>query len=91
MNLGPLHWELRVLATRPPVKSVHGIFQARMLERVAISSSRGSNLSLLCLLLWQADFFTTAPPRKPLEAPVAEFGKHKLRDILLIYVFLIEG
>ena len=27
----------------PPGSSVHGIFQARMLERVAISSSRGSS------------------------------------------------
>ena len=31
----------------PPGSSVHGIFQARMLEWVAIPSSRGSNLGLL--------------------------------------------
>ena len=36
--------------------SVHGIFQARILECVAISSSRGSSQpSLLHLLHWQAD------------------------------------
>ena len=40
--------------------SVHGILQARILEWVAISSSRifptqGSNPCLLCLLPWQAD------------------------------------
>ena len=41
-----------------PGSLVHGIFQARMLERVAISSSRGIfttqglNPSLLCLLHW---------------------------------------
>ena len=40
----------------PPGSSVHGIFQARMLQRVAISFPRGifpiqgSNLHLLCLL-----------------------------------------
>ena len=41
--------------------SIHGTFHARILEWVAISSSRGIfpiqgwNLSLLCLLHWQAD------------------------------------
>ena len=39
----------------PPVSSVHGISQARILKWVAISSSRGLNLSLLCLLHWQVD------------------------------------
>ena len=45
----------------PPGFSVHGNFQARLLDRVAISSSRGSSQprdgtpSLLCLLYWQAD------------------------------------
>ena len=54
-----------------PGFSVHGIFQARILERVAIFlfqgifSTQGLNLRLLCLLNWQADFFTPAPPGKP--------------------------
>ena len=44
-----------------PSSSDHGIFQARILERVAISSSRGSSqsrdrLSLLCVLHWQVDY-----------------------------------
>ena len=45
----------------PPGSSVHGIFQARTLEPVAISDSRGStqsrglNSCLLQLLHWQAD------------------------------------
>ena len=45
----------------PPSSSVHEIFQARILEWVAISSSReifptqGSNLHLLHLLHWPAD------------------------------------
>ena len=46
----------------PPGSSVHGIFQARILEWVAISSSRGSScprdqthLSCLCPLPWKVD------------------------------------
>ena len=46
----------------PPGSSVHGILQARILEWIAISSSRGSvfltrrsNPPLLCLLHWQAE------------------------------------
>ena len=52
----------------PPGSSVHGIFQARMLEQVAISYSRGfswpkdRNWSLLD---WQADSLPLAPPGKP--------------------------
>ena len=41
-----------------PGSFVCGIFQARILKQVAISSSRGSswlNLCLLCLLHWQVD------------------------------------
>ena len=44
-------------------KSVHGIFQARILERVVIPWGifliQGSNLSLFHLLQWQGGFFTT--------------------------------
>ena len=42
----------------PPGSSVHGMFQARVMEWVAISCSRptqGLNLYLLCPLHWQAD------------------------------------
>ena len=52
----------------PPVFSIHGISQARILEWVAISflqgifPTQGSNLSLLCLLNWQVDSW---PPGKP--------------------------
>ena len=53
----------------PPGSSVHGILQARVLEWVAIPSSRGltyrSNLRLLCLLLWQVGPLPTVPPGKP--------------------------
>ena len=48
----------------PPGSTVHGIFQARILERVAISYSRGSfpHGSNPCLLHWQADSLPLAPP-----------------------------
>ena len=52
----------------PPGSSVHRIFQARILEWVAISYSRGifptqgSNLRLLHLLHWQADSFPLCHP-----------------------------
>ena len=51
----------------PPGSSVQGIFQARILGWVAISSSRGSSLTqgqnscLLCLLQWEEGFFFFLP------------------------------
>ena len=52
----------------PPGSSVHGIFQARILEQVAISYSRGSSQSrdqtrVSCI---GRGFLTTVPPGKPL-------------------------
>ena len=41
------------LDCNPPGSSVHGIFQARILERVATSYSRGASLHILHLLYWQ--------------------------------------
>ena len=51
----------------PPGSSVHGIFQARILEWVAISSSRGTSQSgnqtrISCMA---GGFFTTDPPGNP--------------------------
>ena len=52
----------------PPGSSVYGILQARILEWVAMPSSRGiflmqgSNPLLLCLLHWQVGSLTLAPP-----------------------------
>ena len=54
-----------------PVFSVHGILQARILEWVAMPSSRGvfltqrSNPHLLRLLYWQAGSLPLVPPGKP--------------------------
>ena len=48
---------------RPPGSSVHGIFQARILEYIAIYFSRGSSQgSKPCFLHWKAD---SLPPGKP--------------------------
>ena len=54
-----------------PCPSVHGIFQARTLECVDISFSRGSSRprdqthDLLCLLHWQVGSLPAEPPGKP--------------------------
>ena len=55
----------------PPGSSVHGIFQARILEWVATSFSRGSSqprdrTRISCISwLWQEDSLPLAPPGKP--------------------------
>ena len=59
----------------PQVSSVHGIFQARILERVAISSSRGYSWprgSNLHLLHWQAYSLqlNPSPTKKTLRVPL---------------------
>ena len=69
---------LRPMQDSPPGSSVHVIFQARILEWVAISSSRGTsqgrnqiqasqglNQSLWRPLHWQADSLPLVPPGKP--------------------------
>ena len=52
-----------------PGSSVHGIFQARILEQVAMPSSRGfSRLrdgTCICLLHWQVASLPLPPPGKP--------------------------
>ena len=55
-----------------PGSSVHGILQERILEWVAIPSSRGIFLTqglnpcLLCLLHWQLGSLPLVPPGKPI-------------------------
>ena len=53
----------------PPGSSVHGIFQARILEWVAISSSRESSWcrDQTCVSCTAGGFFTAEPPGKPRE------------------------
>ena len=66
-----------------PGSSVHSILQARLLEWVAMPSSRGifltqgSNPHLLCLLHWQADSLPLVPPGKPkFHIFTQDFGAH---------------
>ena len=49
----------------PPGSSVHGTSQARILEWVAISFSRGSSppRDLTCIPVFQADFLLSEPAR----------------------------
>ena len=54
----------------PPGSSVHGTFQARILEWVTISFSRGSSqprdrTRISCVSCMAGGFFTTEAPRKP--------------------------
>ena len=53
----------------PSGSPVHEVLQARILEWVALLQgiflTQGSNLSLLCLLHWQAGSLPLAPPGKP--------------------------
>ena len=51
-----------------PPGSVHGILQARILEQVAMPSSRGSSppRDQTCISCIAGGFFTTEPPGKPL-------------------------
>ena len=54
----------------PPGSSVHGILQARILEWVAMPSSRGSSpprdwTRVSCFLCWQMGSLPPGPPGKP--------------------------
>ena len=69
-----MSYTLRPIDCDPLVSSVHGVFQARLLEWIAFSYSRGSSkqrsnlgLSHLLHLHWQAGSLSPMPP-----------GKHKL-------------
>ena len=58
------------LSCSPPGSSVHGIFQARIPEWVAISSSREfskprDQIRASCVSCIAGRFFTTEPPGKP--------------------------
>ena len=60
----------------PPGSSVHGISQVRILERVAISISRGSSWStdrtrISCISCIAIGSFMAEPPGKPSQKPIA--------------------
>ena len=64
----------------PPDSSIHGTLQARIMEWVAISSSRGifltqgSNLRLFCLLHWHVGSLPLTPPGLHLCLRVTSFS-----------------
>ena len=74
----------------PPGSSVHGILQARILEWVALPSSRGIlliqglNPHLLGLLHWQTCSFPLLPPGKPFV--LLELSKHYFSFVFKISV-----
>ena len=82
---------------RPPGSSVHGILQARILEWVAMPSSRGSSnrgieLSLSCLLHWQAGSLPPAPPGKPITRyRKGQIQNKMIRGTVIIEVVLVWG
>ena len=55
-----------------PGSSVHGIFQARIVEGIAISFSRGSSQprDWTCVSCIENGFFTAEPPGKPIKTLV---------------------
>ena len=69
----------------PPGSSVPGILQARILEWVAMPSSRGSSqhrdqLHVSCISCTAGGFFTAEPPRKPIGKFIPTFQMKKLRS-----------
>ena len=78
-----------------PGSSVHGILQERMLEWVAMPSSRASSQPrdwtfLLCLLHWQAGRQAGSLPLAPLEKPWHEFWvPHIFIKIITFYFSII--
>ena len=64
-----------------PGSSVHGILQARMLEWVAMPSSRGSSwprdqTHISCGSCFASEFFTAEPPGKPCLLTVSPIFPH---------------
>ena len=78
-------WLCDPMDCSPPGSSVHGIFQARMVEWVAMPSSRGSSWPRgwthisSCLLQWQVGSLPLAPPGKPI---CVNTGCFSLSDLL---------
>ena len=73
-----------------PSSSVHGILQARILEWVAMTSSRGSSQPRdqtcisYCLLHWQVSSLTLEPPRKPIMEIQSATKKKKWNNVICI-------
>ena len=81
----------------PLGSSIHGIFQALILERVAISSSRGSSQTRYCTCVPRTagEFFTTEPSGK-LQTLIMRLGvekpfcNHEIKSMKMkIYLLMI--
>jgi len=75
----------------PPDSSVHGIFQARILEWIAVSSSRvpsqnrdGTHTPNICLYC-QVGSLPLAPPEKPIHIPISILFQIVFSHTLLEY------
>ena len=76
-----------------PGSSAHGIFQAKILEWVAISSSRGSSqlrIELISLAspALAGGFFTTVPPGKPILYDTPIYNYIFIYICVHIYVYI---
>ena len=77
----------------PPGSSVYEIFQARILELIAIPFSRGIFLTqasiphLLCLLHWQVDSLPLVPLGKPLFLLIMQKMKYTLGAFSSVQLF----
>ena len=73
------------MARSPPGFSVHGIFQARLLECIAVPSKGSSgcrhNMSLMFPAL-AGEFFTTSTPWKPVASLSVQFSRSVVSDSL---------
>ena len=85
-----LSMHAKSLQSCPPGSSVHGILQARILEWVAMPSSRGSfqgsNPRVLCLLHWQMGSLPLVPPgkpRDPFSTSLSQVPELRLRHTIL--------
>ena len=62
----------------PPGSSVHWVLQVRIMQRVAMPSSRGSSQTMdrtlsLCLLHWQTGSLSLVPPANMMDGWIKEF------------------
>ena len=84
---------LQPLDCSPPGSSVHGISQARILERVAISFSRGSfrPWDQTCLSCIAGRFFTTGTTWEALLLPDIYFFKLSIFSSWRVFIYVFRN
>ena len=78
------------MACSPIDSSVHGLLQARILELVTMSSSRGSSqprdwTQISCIFCSAGGFFTSEPSGKPLCIYIYQFSSVQLLSRVLLF------